>query len=169
MRSPTFPLLLILSLGFFVVACGGGESPTDILAEATKARIDKDYQGAIILYQKLLNWKGEEEGAPTKDQRFQAALYLIECKIGVKKYDEAVTDVKSMKDAYGKKMEFKKYTHCLNLLARARATSSAIDVLQYTGDLFPEKKEMLSDRAEFIQEMGATPEDIERLKKLGYL
>lgn len=169
MRSPALILLLILSLGISVVACGGGESPADLLAEATKARIDKDYQEASTLYQKLLNWKGEEEGAPTKDQRFQAAFDLIECKIGVKSYDEAVADVKSMKDAYGGKMDFKKYTHCLNLLARARATSSAIDVLQYTGDLFPEKKEMLTDRAEFIKEMGATPEDIERMKKLGYL
>jgi hypothetical protein len=36
-------------------------------------------------------------------------------------------------------------------------------------ELYPEKEELLKKQAKKIEEMGATPEEIERMKTLGYL
>ena len=165
---PLIPILvLIFSTTFLLTGCGGGQSPADLLADAQKAKTGKDYDKAAALYKKVLTGKGEVQ--PTETQRFQAALALIECKIGKDDFAGAVKDVKELKQTFAEKVNFKNYSKYINLLAKAGATSFAVDVLACMSEIYPEKADMLKTQAEKIKEMGATPEDVKRMAELGYL
>jgi outer membrane protein assembly factor BamD (BamD/ComL family) len=161
MNSYTWSSIL-LGIGLLFASCSSDPIPTEILKQAKWANKNQEYEKAERLYQQLLNLVGEEQ--VTEDLQFKATLGHIESKIGKKDYDGALKNIKRLREAFGEKVGIGKYTRFIQALVESKAVSTAVDVLSYLKDTFPEEKKLLKELAEYIKEVGMSPEEKERLK-----
>jgi tetratricopeptide (TPR) repeat protein len=168
MRISLWNVLWLILFAGLIVGCGGKMTPDEKLQKADQAfRVDKDYDEAMKLYRKVLDWEGE--GGPTQAQRYQASFNLVRCKTAKQDYAGALDILKEMQKIYGEMVSFKNYASIISDLAKKRAVSEAIDVLELATKAFPEKEDALKKKAEELLKLEVSDADVERLKKLGYL
>lgn len=156
--------LLIISLGF---GCGA-QTVTDVMADADKAyRADKDYTKAQTLYRSVLDWKGE--GEPTKAQRFEASFNTIRCQVKQKNFDDAVKSLEEMQKIYADSMDYKDLCTIIKDLHQEKGIEQAINVLVLASEVYPDKKDKFEEMAKLLEKSNLSDEQMEKLKKLGYL
>lgn len=154
-------VLLGLALGATAVCCGGGLTPAEQETAAQQAMIDEDYQAALVLYQGLLDRQGVN-GIP-EDMRFRAALESTNCRAQLGRYDEAVGAFMRLEKDYAVEMERKGARHTLDLtrlLVRQNAPiQTTLDLLEYAGDQWPEKKARFESIAISLTARTSIPEE----------
>ncbi len=167
MRSNPALLLVLPVLLLARAACGGPGTAKTGQAEADKAFQATRYNDAVKHYDALIHWQGTEK--LSKDDLFIVYLNRIRCKIYLKEFADAVKGLEGMREIYGAELKPKNYGTVIYTLVNQKAFDQAIDVIAIVGEFYPEWKEKLERYSEKIIEQGATPEQIQRLKDLGYL
>lgn len=158
------PALVLL----YAFACSGSQTPGDVMAAANRNLFtDKDYEGALALYDQVLHWNGAE--APTATQRFEASLNTIRCRIFLGRTEGVKEALDQLRKEFGDRVTYKNYCTVIGDLEKQKALKSAIDVLIEAGKSFPAYKERFQQEAKKLERLGLSNEDLERLKTLGYL
>jgi len=163
-----FPLVLSLLILAFSTACSGSGGPAEVLSSANRKFFsENDYSGALALYERVLQWKGEP--APTDAQRFEAALNALRCRIFTGQTQGVKAELDKIGEAFGNKLTYKNYCTVIGDLEKRKELKAAIDVLIEAGKKFPDYKERFQQEAKKLERLGLSNEDLERLKTLGYL
>jgi len=169
MRRSLFPaILLASSLAILLVGCGGDKTPKAALDSADQAfRTDKDYAKAMQLYRSVLDWQGEPP--PTDTERFTASLQLVRCQVFSKDFDNAVMSLEEMRKIHKDAVTHKDYCAIIRDLSSHKAIDQAIEVVRLGALAFPDKKQEFEGSVEELQKMGLSDDQMEKLKKIGYL
>ena len=162
-------LLPVLGLVIFLsAACSGSGSPAEALSSANrKFFTDKDYSGALALYEQVLQWQGNPP--PTEAQRFEASINALRCRIFTGDTKGVKEELSGIGEKFGKKLTYKNYCTVIGDLEKGKDLKTAIDVLIEAGKKFPEYKDRFQLEAKKLERLGLSNEDLERLKTLGYL
>jgi len=80
-----------------------------------------------------------------------------------------VKSLEEMQKIYADSMNYKNLCTVIRDLSQERAIEQAINVLVIASEVYPDKKEQFDEQAKLLEKLDLNDEQMERLKKLGYL
>ena len=162
----------LVLVGAWLSACAKPpETPAAQMEAADEAVRARDFETALTLYDGLIDWKGE--GQVSAGERFKASLESVKCLIALGRAQEGVDRYQQMFGQYGELTgpdAHKPTLAVLQTLVQQKAHPDiSIAFVELAQEKHPDKKENFGGLVEKIKQAGLNVEQLEKLRKLGYL